>query len=218
MRRAACSWRRGRRRRRRRRPRSRSRASPSRRSASSRRPRRAPAASARRRRTSTSASSASCPTRVRPRGCGARPRTGSACPHSHGPHACSRWPARYPRQNHAVLEVVYETHSTTTHNESGHATGWLPGELSAAGRGQARELGERRRDAAAVFSSDLGRALETVAIAFGATDVPVFYDWRLRECDYGVLNGAPVEELEIAKHLDVPYPGGESYCDVVARM
>jgi alpha-ribazole phosphatase/probable phosphoglycerate mutase len=117
-----------------------------------------------------------------------------------------------------VLELIYETHSLTTDNEAGVATGWLPGELSAAGRDRARELGERRRDADAVFSSDLGRALETVAIAFAEHAVPVFYDWRLRECDYGALNGAPVEELEVGKHVDVPYPGGESYRDVVARV
>jgi len=45
-----------------------------------------------------------------------------------------------------VLELVYETHSTTLDNEAGIATGWLPGELSETGRRQARELGERRRD------------------------------------------------------------------------
>jgi broad specificity phosphatase PhoE len=117
-----------------------------------------------------------------------------------------------------VLELIYETHSTTTDNESGHATGWLPGRLTEQGRGQAAELDERRRDVDAVFCSDLGRALETVAIAFGGSDVPVFYDWRLREVNYGVLNGAPVEELELAKHVDVPFPGGESYRDVVTRI
>lgn len=117
-----------------------------------------------------------------------------------------------------MIDLVYETHSVTTDNESGHATGWLPGELSEAGRAQAVELGARRRDVDAVFSSDLGRALETVAIAFGESETPVFYDWRLRECDYGALNGAPHEDLEVAKHVDVPYPGGESYRDVVARV
>lgn len=117
-----------------------------------------------------------------------------------------------------MLELVYETHSTTTHNEEGLATGWLPGELSEAGKRQAVELGERRRDVDAVFASDLGRALETVAIAFAALPAPVFYDWRLRECDYGVLNGAPAGELEVEKHVDVPYPGGESYREVVARV
>lgn len=117
-----------------------------------------------------------------------------------------------------MIELVYETHSTTTHNEAGLATGWLPGELSESGRQQAVELGERRAAADAVFSSDLGRALETVAIAFGDKEVPAFYDWRLRECDYGALNGAPASELEVAKHVDVPYPGGESYREVVARV
>ena len=117
-----------------------------------------------------------------------------------------------------MLELIYETHSVTTDNESGRATGWLPGELSETGREQAVELGARRRNVDAVFSSDLGRALETVAIAFGESETPVFYDWRLRECDYGALNGAPHDELEVAKHVDVPYPGGESYRDVVARV
>jgi broad specificity phosphatase PhoE len=117
-----------------------------------------------------------------------------------------------------MIQLIYETHSITTDNESGHATGWLPGELSELGREQARLLGERRRDVDAVFSSDLGRALETVAIAFSGTEVPVFYDWRLRECDYGALNGAPHYELEMSKHIDVPFPGGESYRDVAVRI
>ena len=117
-----------------------------------------------------------------------------------------------------MLELIYETHATTTDNEAGIATGWLPGALSAEGLEQAVALGERRRDVDAVFSSDLGRALETVAIAFAGSEAPVFYDWRLRECNYGALNGAPVGELEREKHIDVPYPGGESYGDVVARV
>jgi broad specificity phosphatase PhoE len=121
-------------------------------------------------------------------------------------------------QNHAVLELIYEPHATTLDNEAGIATGWLPGELSETGRGQALELGARRRDVDAVFSSDLGRALETVAIAFFGSDVPIFHDWRLRECDYGALNGAPRAELELAKHLEMPFPGGESYADVLARL
>ena len=69
-----------------------------------------------------------------------------------------------------------------------------------------------------VFSSDLGRALETVAIAFFDADVPVFHDWRLREVNYGALNGAPAGELAVEKHIDVPFPGGESYRDVVDRI
>ena len=112
-----------------------------------------------------------------------------------------------------MLELIHETL-----DDARESSGWLPGELSEAGRGQALELGARRRDVDAVFSSDLGRALEAVAIAFFDADVPIFRDWRLRECDYGALNGARHEELELEKHLEMPFPGGESFADVLARV
>jgi broad specificity phosphatase PhoE len=120
------------------------------------------------------------------------------------------------------VDVVYETHSTSTDNETGIATGWLDGALSARGREQARELGARRRDdgIAAVFTSDLGRAVETARIAFSGSGIPVHRDPRLRECDYGELNGAAVSviERERARRVDEPFPGGESYRQTVERM
>ena len=122
----------------------------------------------------------------------------------------------------AVTEVVFETHSTTEDNERGRATGWLPGKLSALGREQAREMGDRRRAdrIAAVFTSDLHRAVESVAIAFADSTVPVLHDWRLRECDYGDCNGMPAAELHQRRrqYLDVPYPGGESWRQAVERV
>ena len=120
------------------------------------------------------------------------------------------------------VEIVYETHSISVDNERGVATGWLDGELSEKGRELARELGRRRRDddLAAVFSSDLGRAVETAEIAFGDSGIAIHLDPRLRECNYGELNGAPVARIEAerASRIDVPYPGGESYRDCVVRM
>jgi broad specificity phosphatase PhoE len=119
------------------------------------------------------------------------------------------------------VEIVYETHSLTTDNERGIATGHLPGTLSEAGRGLAAELGARRLGdgIAVVFSSDLARAVETAEIAFGGTELPVHLDARLRECDYGFLNGRPVSEVQAVRagHLDEPFPGGESYRQVVER-
>jgi len=119
------------------------------------------------------------------------------------------------------LELVYETHSTSVDNDRGIATGWLPGELSEFGREQARALGERRRNdgIAAVYSSDLGRAVETAEIAFSGSGIPVRHDGRLRECDYGVLNGGPVEAVTAVRchHIDEPFPAGESYRQVVER-
>ena len=120
------------------------------------------------------------------------------------------------------ITLVFETHSTTEDNEAGRATGWLPGRLSENGITQARELGRRRAGdgIAAVFCSDLRRAAQTAEIAFGESGVPVLHDWRLRECDYGERNGMPAEQLHAsrAEHLDVPYPGGESWRQAVARV
>jgi broad specificity phosphatase PhoE len=119
------------------------------------------------------------------------------------------------------VEIIFETHSVTEDNERGIATGWLPGRLSDRGRSLARELGVRRRDdgLAAVFTSDLARAVETAAIAFEGTGLPVRNDRRLRECDYGALNGAPVERLAPrSRFISTPFPGGESYREVVERV
>jgi 2,3-bisphosphoglycerate-dependent phosphoglycerate mutase len=120
-----------------------------------------------------------------------------------------------------VTQIVFETHATTVDNEAGRATGWLPGELSASGRLQAVALGRRRRDdgLAAVLTSDLRRAVETVRLALGET-VPVLHDWRLRECDYGRWNGAPREQVlaDRLRFVDEPYPDGESWRQAVNRV
>lgn len=120
------------------------------------------------------------------------------------------------------MQIVFETHQPTEDNEAGIATGWLPGRLSAYGRCQAAELGVRRRDDGldAVFSSDLARAVETVDIAFADCDVPVLLDWRLRECDYGELNGKPRDRVHADRlaRVATPFPGGESWSQAVARV
>jgi broad specificity phosphatase PhoE len=121
-----------------------------------------------------------------------------------------------------VTEIIFETHSISEDNEAGIASGWLPGRLSATGRELAAALGRRRSGdgLAAVFSSDLGRALETAAIAFADSAVPMLADWRLRECDYGTLNGAPAEVVHADRsaYLDQPYPGGESWQAATDRV
>lgn len=119
-----------------------------------------------------------------------------------------------------ALELVYETHAITTDNEAGIATGWLPGVLSERGRETAAELGRRRRrdGLAAIYVSDLARALEMVAIAFEGSAIPVVTDSRLRECDYGALDGMSTTVLsrERSLHVHLPWPEGESY-EAVAR-
>lgn len=120
------------------------------------------------------------------------------------------------------LDLVFETHGRTEDNAAGIATGWLPGLLSAQGRADAAALGRRRREdgIALVMTSDLRRAVDTADLAFAGTGTPILHDWRLRECDYGSLNGAPVEAVHGARigYLHKPHPGGESWTAATDRV
>jgi 2,3-bisphosphoglycerate-dependent phosphoglycerate mutase len=61
--------------------------------------------------------------------------------------------------------------------------------------------------------------VETAELAFGSTGLPILHDWRLRECDYGDLNGARREDVHADRRrwLDTAYPGGESWRQAVHR-
>jgi alpha-ribazole phosphatase/probable phosphoglycerate mutase len=126
------------------------------------------------------------------------------------------------RSSDLMLEIIFETHSISLDNERGIATGWNDSALSEAGKRAAGELGLRHlaQPPSAVFTSDLGRAVETADIAFGASDIPIIRDPRLRECNYGELNGTTVDLLEAqrARHIAAPFPGGQSYHQVVEAM
>jgi broad specificity phosphatase PhoE len=95
-------------------------------------------------------------------------------------------------------------------------------ELSATGRDNARDLGRRRRDDELdlVITSDLARAVHTVEIAFAGTAVPIIIDHRLREVDYGDLNGAPVDLVHQQRRhrVDTPFPRGQSYREVTTGI
>ncbi len=120
------------------------------------------------------------------------------------------------------MTLVFETHATSLDNEAGLASGWFDVGLSPAGERQARELGDRRRDddLACIYCSDLTRAVRTAEIAFNAGPLPIVPDRRLRECDYGALTRHPSADIERdrASHVTMPFPGGESYEQCVARV
>ncbi len=120
------------------------------------------------------------------------------------------------------LVLLFETHATSLDNEAGLASGWYDVGLSTRGEEQARQLGERHRgdDLAAVFCSDLSRAIRTAEIAFQDRALPIVRDARLRECDYGTLTRRPAVEVEArrAAHVSTPFPEGESYQQAVERV
>jgi broad specificity phosphatase PhoE len=117
--------------------------------------------------------------------------------------------------------VVFETHATSLDNEAGLASGWFDVGLSPRGEQQARELGERRRHEAfaAIYCSDLARAVRTAEIAFADRGIPIVLDARLRECDYGALTRHASSDIDArrASHVAMPFPGGESYEQCVVR-
>lgn len=119
------------------------------------------------------------------------------------------------------VKITYFVHGTTTDNEQGLATGWNQGELSELGQQQSRELGEIVKDKKfdIVFSSDLKRAVDSAELAF-QDKYGIIFDERLREINYGDWNGTPGKNFksDLTKYLDDPFPGGESYSDVIKRI
>ena len=115
--------------------------------------------------------------------------------------------------------ITYFVHGTTTDNESDIATGWLPGELSDLGKRQSEELHAITKDKHfdAIFSSDLKRAIDSAAITFLGQNV--ISDKRLREANYGDLNGQTDSfKNNLVDYIDTPFPNGESYRDVEKRL
>ena len=117
--------------------------------------------------------------------------------------------------------IVFETHATSLDNEAGLASGWYDVDLSQTGQQQALDMRDRHRATAvrAVYCSDLRRSWHTADIAFSRR-CPIIRDPRLRECDYGELTRTRVEDIDRhrAEHVAVPFPGGESYEQVAARV
>ncbi len=120
-----------------------------------------------------------------------------------------------------LLSLILVTHSTSTDNEAGIASGWGDPDLSATGEAQAIEVGERYAEEAIdlVVCSDLRRSMRTGDIAFGDREVDRIVDERLRECGYGDLDGAPRDTVDAVRLdcIDEPFPGGESYREATER-
>lgn len=122
---------------------------------------------------------------------------------------------------HKKVHITYFVHGTTTDNEIDKATGWTPGELSALGKKQSVDLLGQLKGKIfdAVFSSDLKRAIDSAKLTWGS-DLQLITDWRLRECNYGDLNGADGTKKDaiMLSCIKKKFPNGESYVDVEMRM
>ena len=119
------------------------------------------------------------------------------------------------------IKITYFVHGTTTDNEQRMSSGWNDVSLSETGIRQSKELTNVTKELSfdAVFTSDLSRAIDSAQLAWGDA-YPTYADKRLRECNYGDLNGkdsAIVEPLQ-ERSITEPMPNGESYEEVKARI
>ncbi len=120
-----------------------------------------------------------------------------------------------------MIEIVFESHSTTVDNEAHLSSGHFDVGLSKLGVKQSQELGERYKNTNfdVIFCSDLQRSYKTAEIGFG-NKYPIIRDKRLRECDYGDLTQKPssIVDGEKLKRIKIPFPNGESYDDCAKRI
>lgn len=119
-----------------------------------------------------------------------------------------------------MIKILYFVHGTTTDNQDKLCSGWSDAMLNDLGREQAINLGNvsrERKDAFDImFTSDLKRAIESSKLAF--PDVEKITDKRLRECNYGDLDGKHKSLVIYEEHVEDKFPNGESLIDVENRM
>lgn len=120
------------------------------------------------------------------------------------------------------MTVIFESHATSVDNEQGIASGHHDSPLSRKGMLQAHDLGTRYLDIAieVVYCSDLIRSRDTAKIAFKSRDLNIMEDTRLREWNYGDLNGSEAKEIETQKkrYIHTPFPNGESLLIALKRI
>lgn len=117
-------------------------------------------------------------------------------------------------------KIIYFVHGTTTDNADKLCSGWKEAMLNDLGREQAENLGKVSRERGdkfdVMFTSDLKRAIESSNIAF--QNIEKITDSRLRECNYGELDGKHKSLVVYEEHISDPFPNGESLEDVETRM
>jgi broad specificity phosphatase PhoE len=117
--------------------------------------------------------------------------------------------------------VIYlARHGETDDNARGVVQGWVDTPLNDRGREQARELAREAPSVAALYSSQLARALETAQIVGEVLGLEPVVDERFAESRRGSWEGRALAEIEKTEPdawaawrrggPDFRFPGGES--------
>ena len=117
------------------------------------------------------------------------------------------------------VKIIYFVHGTTIDNEEHKSTGQNPGVLSKLGINQSKELRNKINldEIDLVICSDLQRAIDSANLTF-ENSKKIVQDARIRECNYGDLNGQDSSLVLDEEHIEIPFPNGESMKDVERRI
>ena len=124
--------------------------------------------------------------------------------------------------DHEIVELWLVRHGETTYNAARRIAGWCDPPLTELGREQAAAVAPllEGRTFDSVWSSDLQRAVETSRLAWGE----VTPDRRLRECNFGIYEGLPFDEVDAAdasvflEFRDFDMENGDSHESFLGRI
>ena len=122
------------------------------------------------------------------------------------------------------MKLLLTRHGETQENVQKTVIGQLGGTLSRTGEEQARRLRDELADTTIdiIVSSDLKRCKDTTVIINMDRDIPVIYDPKLREMNFGNLQGLPhgshASDIDYLANLDAKFPHGESNREMITRV
>lgn len=124
------------------------------------------------------------------------------------------------------MKIYFVRHGETISNKNNTTTGWVDSPLNNEGIEQAKKIAlETSSDFSEIYCSDLIRCKQTAEIINQKLNLPIKYDDRLRERNFGSLGGKSWDEISLEmKEVDRnqkydyrPY-GGESVENVKERL
>jgi len=124
------------------------------------------------------------------------------------------------------MKISFVRHGETISNKNATATGWIDSPLTEEGFKQVEEMTkEIPTDFSKIYSSDLTRCKQTTEIINKKLNLPIIYDARLKERNFGSLAGKTWDEigsdlrkLDANQQFDYRPFGGESAEKVKDRL
>ena len=124
------------------------------------------------------------------------------------------------------MKVYFIRHGQTAHNTTGYITGHLDISVTDEGILEVEEALEKvPADFSVMYSSDLIRCRQTADILNKKLKLPIIYDVRLRERNFGSLQGKKWEEFDpdfrdkdFNQTYDYRAYGGESVDEFKSRL